>query len=98
VATWRLSWVPSARYTLPKSEFVELKVYNILGKEVVTLASKKLNPGNHTLQFDCKNLASSVYYYQLVAGEWQAMKKMVLLRKAYFLTCPVTRGPFKKNI
>jgi hypothetical protein len=35
-------------FTLPKSEFVELKVYNILGKEVATLVSKKLNQGNHT--------------------------------------------------
>ena len=35
-------------FTLPKSEFVELKVFNILGKKLSTLVSKKLNPGNHT--------------------------------------------------
>ncbi len=68
------------KFTLPKSEFVELKVYNILGKEVATLVSNKLNQGNHTYTFDGKNLASGIYYYQLVAGDYREVKKMILLR------------------
>jgi predicted GH43/DUF377 family glycosyl hydrolase len=67
-------------FSLPKSEFVELKVFNILGKKVATLISNKLNQGNHTYQFDGKNLASGIYYYQLVAGDYRQVKKMVLLR------------------
>ena len=67
-------------FTLPKSELVELKVYNILGKEVSTLVSNKLNLGNHTYQFDGKNLSSGIYYYQLVAGDYREVKKMILLR------------------
>jgi hypothetical protein len=67
-------------FSLPKSEYVELKVYNILGKEVATLVSNKLNQGNHTYQFDGKNLASGVYYYQLVTGDFREVKKMILLR------------------
>ena len=67
-------------FTLPKSEFVELKVYNILGKEVTTLVSNKLNQGNYTYTLDGSNLASGVYYYQLVAGEFKEVKKMILLR------------------
>ncbi len=67
-------------FTLPKSEFVELKVYNILGKEISTLVSNKLNQGNHTYTFDGKNLASGIYYYQLTAGEYREVKKMILLR------------------
>jgi len=67
-------------FTLPKSEYVELKVYNILGKEVSTLVSNKLNQGNHTYTFDGKNLASGIYYYQLVAGDYREVKKMILLR------------------
>ena len=67
-------------FTLPKSEYVELKIYNILGKEVMTIVSNKLNQGNHTYQFDGKNLASGIYYYQLVAGDFREVKKMVLLR------------------
>jgi len=67
-------------FTLPKSEYTELKVYNILGKEVSTLVSKKLNQGNHTYTFDGKNLASGIYYYHLVAGDYKEVKKMILLR------------------
>ena len=68
------------QFQIPKSQFVTLKVFNILGKEVSTLVSKKLNPGNHTYTFNSKNLASGIYYYQLVAGEYREVKKMILLR------------------
>jgi hypothetical protein len=67
-------------FSLPKSEFVELKVFNILGKEVSTLVSNKLNQGNHTYTFDGKSLASGIYYYQLTAGTYRKVKKMILLR------------------
>ena len=67
-------------FTLPKSEFVELRVFNILGKKVSTPVSNKLNQGNHTYKFDGKNLASGVYYYQLVAGNFREVKKMILLK------------------
>ncbi len=67
-------------FTLSKSEFTTLKVYNLLGKKVSTLISKKLNQGNYTYTFDGKNLASGIYYYQLVAGDFREVKKMVLLR------------------
>jgi len=70
----------SIEFTLPKSEFTTLKVFNILGKEVETLVSNNLNQGNHTYQFDGKNLASGVYYYQLVAGDFTVIKKMVLIK------------------
>jgi hypothetical protein len=72
--------ITTIKFQIPNSEFVILKIYNILGKEVATLVSKKLNQGNHTYTFDGKNLASGVYYYQLVAGEYRAVKKMILSR------------------
>jgi len=67
-------------FTLLKSEFVELKVYNILGKEVATLVSKKLNQGNHTYTFDGKHLASGVYYYRIEAGNFVETRKMIYLK------------------
>ena len=67
-------------FTLPKSEFVELKVFNILGKEVSTLVSRKLNSGNHRYTFDGKNLASGVYFYRLVAGDFREVKKMIIMQ------------------
>jgi hypothetical protein len=68
------------KFTLPKSEFVTLKVYNILGSEITTLVNVKLQQGNHTYKFDGKNLTSGVYYYRITAGEFQDVKKMILLR------------------
>jgi len=67
-------------FSLIKSEFVELKVFNVLGKEVSTLVSTKLNEGNYTYTFDGKNLASGIYYYQLVAGDFREGKKMILIK------------------
>jgi hypothetical protein len=70
----------SIDFTLPKSEFVDLKVYDILGKEVSTIISKKLNQGNHTCSFDAGNLSSGIYYYQLTAGDYQEVRKMILVK------------------
>jgi hypothetical protein len=66
-------------FSLPKSEFTTLKVYNILGKEVAQLISDNLRQGKHTYNFDGSKLASGVYYYQLVAGEYREVKKMILI-------------------
>jgi hypothetical protein len=49
-------------------------------EKVSNLLSKKLNQGNHTYTFDGKNLASGIYYYQLTAGDYSEVKKMILLK------------------
>ena len=67
-------------FTLPETEFVTLKVFNMLGLEVATLVSKKLNPGRHTYTFDGKNLASGYYYYQMSAGNYREVKRMILIK------------------
>jgi hypothetical protein len=67
-------------FTLPKSEFVALKVYNILGEEVATLVSDKLQAGDHTYNFEGSTLASGVYLYRIEAGEYNKVKKMILLK------------------
>jgi hypothetical protein len=59
---------------------VELAVYNLLGEKVAVLVSKRMNRGNHSYTFSAKNLASGVYYYQLVTDNFRAVKKMILLR------------------
>jgi hypothetical protein len=67
------------RWQLAVGSMVELSVYNMLGEKVATLISKRMNPGNHTCIFDGKDLASGIYYYQLTAGNFREIKKMVLL-------------------
>jgi hypothetical protein len=67
-------------FTLPTSEFVTLKIFNILGEEVTTLVNDKLQAGVHTYQFEGSNLASGVYMYRIEAGEYNKVMKMILLK------------------
>jgi len=61
-------------------EFVSLKVYDLLGREVATLVGELKRAGSYTVQFDATGPASGVYYYQLKAGEFASTKKLLLLR------------------
>jgi photosystem II stability/assembly factor-like uncharacterized protein len=72
--------VTTISFTLPQTEFTTLKIYDLLGREITTIVSQKLVPGIHTYQFNASNLASGVYYYQIVAGKFRQVKKMVLLK------------------
>ena len=60
--------------------FVSLKVYDLLGKEVVTLVNEKLSPGNYKIEFDGSNLTSGVYFYRLVTDGFEETKRMILLK------------------
>jgi ligand-binding sensor domain-containing protein len=68
------------KYQLPTQSHVTLKVYNLLGQEVATLANEVRQPGMYTVQFDGSGLANGVYFYGLVAGEFQSIKKMIVLK------------------
>jgi hypothetical protein len=67
-------------FTIPNSDFVTLKVYNILGSEVATLVNDNLSAGSYKFNFDALNLASGVYLYELKAGNFREIKKMNLLK------------------
>jgi hypothetical protein len=67
-------------FSIPKSEFVYLRVYDILGREVKTLISEQLSAGEYQTDFDAKELASGFYYYSLRAGDNVSVKKMVLVK------------------
>jgi hypothetical protein len=70
----------TVEFSIPKSEFVTLKVYNILGEEVATLVSDRLTAGNYKYDWDARNLASGVYLYKIQAGDYVEAKKMVLMK------------------
>ena len=64
----------SIEFELPETAFITLKVYNILGQEIRTLARKQFSPGIHALQWDGKDnngsaVASGVYFYRMVASD-----------------------------
>ena len=67
-------------FDLPKSSELTLKIFNILGEEVVTLLSDFLLSGSHTVEWDASNLASGVYLSRLQAGDFVETRKMVLVR------------------
>jgi photosystem II stability/assembly factor-like uncharacterized protein len=66
--------------SLPINEFTSLKIYNLLGREVATLVSDKLNAGNYKYEWNASEIASGVYYYRLAAGEYVETKKLVVLK------------------
>jgi len=68
------------RFTLPKSEFVTLKIFNILGEEIAVAVNENLKAGSHTYSFDGSHLASGIYLYRLEAGKYREVKKMILLK------------------
>jgi hypothetical protein len=59
---------------------VKLVVYDILGRDVATLASGRFPAGEYSFVFDAKGLASGVYFYRLTAGSFTAVQKMILVR------------------
>ncbi|MGE5621249.1 MAG: T9SS type A sorting domain-containing protein, partial [archaeon] len=67
-------------YSIPKQSFVELKVYDMLGREVSTLVNKEQSAGEYKVQFDGSSLPSGMYIYSLQAGELNDSKKLVLLK------------------
>jgi len=68
------------QYTLVKESRVSLKVYNVLGEEVVTLVNEVQNEGYKSVTFNAITLPSGMYFYRLIAGDFTAMKKMILLK------------------
>ena len=59
---------------------VRLVIYDVLGKEVATLVNEKLSSGTYEVEFDGTNYPSGVYFYKIVAGDFNITKKMVLLK------------------
>ncbi len=67
-------------YEMPKTGDVSLRVFDILGREVATLARGHVGAGSHRVMVDGSYLPSGIYFYRLQAGDFTAAKKMVLLK------------------
>jgi hypothetical protein len=59
---------------------VVLKVYDVIGREVVTLVNEKLNPGTYETTFDASDYSSGVYFYRLTSEGFSETKKMAVLK------------------
>ena len=68
------------KFALPKPENVKIDVYNTLGQKIETLLNQQMKAGHHEVEFNAQNLSSGLYYYRIEAGEFQDVKKMILLK------------------
>jgi hypothetical protein len=78
------------KFVIPKSSLVNLRVYDVLGREVATLVNEEKLPGEYEVEFSAKggsasdgnehNLSSGIYFYKLQAGNHASTKKMIYLK------------------
>ena len=67
-------------YSIPQTNFVTIKVYDVLGKEVATLVNEVKSIGNYNVEFNASILTSGIYFYRMQAGSFVETKKLILLK------------------
>jgi hypothetical protein len=67
-------------YSIPKASYVTLKVYDVLGNEVMTVVNEQQTANNYSYNVDCSKLSSGIYYYTLNTGNYTATKKLTLVK------------------
>ncbi len=67
-------------FSIPKTEHVILKIYNLLGSEISTLINEERASGKYKIEFNAESLSSGVYYYKITAGKFTDIKKFILLK------------------
>ena len=72
--------VTTIKYQVPELSFVTLKIYDVLGSEIITLVNEEKPIGSYEIEFDATGLSSGIYFYKLQAGSFVETKKMILLK------------------
>jgi hypothetical protein len=67
-------------FTLPEKQYVKLKLYDITGREVKNLVDCEYDAGIHNVEFNGSELSSGVYFYRIIAGNYNETKKLQLLK------------------
>jgi len=68
------------RYQIPKSQFVTLKVSDVLGREISTLVDEYKTVGNYEVNFDGSSISSGIYFYRITSGNFVQTRKMILIK------------------
>jgi len=68
------------RYSIPRQSIVSIKLFDILGNEIVTLLNEEKLLGNYEVAFNASAFTSGVYFYRLQAGSFVETKKMLLIK------------------
>ncbi len=70
----------SIQYAVGDRQFVSLKVYDVLGREVATLVNEEKKPGTYEVKFDGSDLSCGIYFYRIQAGSFVQTRKMILIK------------------
>jgi len=65
-------------FEIPKSTYVSIKVFSMLGEEIIELAGKEYSSGMHNLEFNATNLSKGIYFYTIKADKYFATRKMII--------------------
>ncbi|MEO6694131.1 MAG: T9SS type A sorting domain-containing protein [Ignavibacteria bacterium] len=68
------------QYDLPIDNFVSIKVYDLIGREVMSLVNEMKEAGSYIVSFNGSNLSSGIYYYKIKAGNFEQVRKMLLIK------------------
>jgi hypothetical protein len=71
--------VTTIRFTMKEPCRVELKIYDIRGREVAVLADENYDPGSHAVHFDASGLPGGIYFYQIRMGNHTSVRKMAVI-------------------
>jgi hypothetical protein len=67
-------------YVVPRTTFVSLSVFDVLGQEIDRLVNQVQSPGNYSVRFDGSRLNSGVYFYKLETDSFTEIKKCVMIK------------------
>lgn len=73
------------KFDIPKQSNVQIKIYNMLGQEVITLLNEERTAGFHEVLWNSRNrngipVSSGIYIYRVITGEFVDAKKMILIK------------------
>jgi hypothetical protein len=68
------------KYSIPANSFVQIRVYDVIGREVSTLVKAQMNAGTYNVTFNADNMPSGIYFYRIEAGNFVQTRKMILLK------------------
>ena len=68
------------KYSIPEDGFVNLEVFNLLGESVATIVNSTQKAGSYQVKFDASQLSSGIYIYKLKSGNFNSVKKMLLMK------------------
>jgi hypothetical protein len=68
------------KYSVAQDGFVNVSIFNLLGQKVATLVSSNMKAGSYEINFNASQLSSGVYFYSIEAGDFKAVRKMMLMK------------------